>query len=267
MHELLTIVMDSSWLTSGTPVNRRYNSYISWHDGAIKWKHFPHNWPFVREIHRSPVNSPHKRPMTRSFDVFFDLNKRLSKQSWGWWFETLARPLWRHCNDVTITEPINFHILICTHTLDMETLSALPFHCERNPSVTGHIPTIHLRIEGASNERWYASFHQPPESLYKVCLVQQQKSSLHCITSPSWGESISDRSCSCLWAIYWDQVLSGEWSCSWSSADRRCSNYIWVINNFIAYLSASYIRDLTVIFTSEFTKCATKYSAISKSSK
>ena len=27
------------------------------------------------------------------------LNKRLSKQSCGWWFETLSRPLWRHCND------------------------------------------------------------------------------------------------------------------------------------------------------------------------
>ena len=38
--------------------------------------------------------------MTRSFDVFYDLhlNKRLSKQSWGWWFETPLRPLWRHCN-------------------------------------------------------------------------------------------------------------------------------------------------------------------------
>ena len=30
------------------------------HDNAIKWKHFPRNWPFVREIHRSPVDSPHK---------------------------------------------------------------------------------------------------------------------------------------------------------------------------------------------------------------
>ena len=29
-------------------------------DDAIKWKHFPRNWPFVRGIHRSPVNSPHK---------------------------------------------------------------------------------------------------------------------------------------------------------------------------------------------------------------
>ena len=52
--------------------------------------------------------------------------------------------------------------------------------------------------------------------------------------------------CSCLCAIYWSQVLSGEWKCIWSSADRRCSNYIWVINNLIAYKRASYIRDLTV---------------------
>ena len=35
-----------------------------------------------------------------SFDIFFDLrlNKRLSKQSWGWWFETLSYSLRRHCN-------------------------------------------------------------------------------------------------------------------------------------------------------------------------
>ena len=30
------------------------------HDDVIKWKHLPRNWSFVREIHRSPVNSPHK---------------------------------------------------------------------------------------------------------------------------------------------------------------------------------------------------------------
>ena len=32
----------------------------AYHDDVIKWKHFPHYWPFVRGIHRSPVNSPHK---------------------------------------------------------------------------------------------------------------------------------------------------------------------------------------------------------------
>ena len=43
---------------------------------------------------------PSQRPVTGSFDVFFDLrvNKRLSKQSWGWWFETPPCSLWRHCN-------------------------------------------------------------------------------------------------------------------------------------------------------------------------
>ena len=30
------------------------------HDDVIKWKRFPRYWPFVRGIHRSPVNSPHK---------------------------------------------------------------------------------------------------------------------------------------------------------------------------------------------------------------
>ena len=52
--------------------------------------------------------------------------------------------------------------------------------------------------------------------------------------------------CGWLCAIYWSQVLSGEWRCNWNSADRRCSNCIWVINNSIAYKSAAYIRDLTV---------------------
>ena len=47
--------------------------------------------------------------MTRSFDVFFDLrlNKRLSTQSCGWWFETLSCPWWRHCNGVSNGEIIS----------------------------------------------------------------------------------------------------------------------------------------------------------------
>ena len=47
-----------------------------------------------------PGEVPAQRPVTRNFDVFFylRLNKRLSKQSCGWWFETLSRPLRRHCN-------------------------------------------------------------------------------------------------------------------------------------------------------------------------
>ena len=60
------------------------------------------NSPVTGEFHT-------QRPVTRSFDVLFDLhlNEWLSKQSRDdWWFETPPRPLWRHCND------IYFHISI-----------------------------------------------------------------------------------------------------------------------------------------------------------
>ena len=45
---------------------------------------------------------PAQRPVTRRFDVFSDLrlNKQLSKQSWGWWFQTPSCPLLRHCNGI-----------------------------------------------------------------------------------------------------------------------------------------------------------------------
>ena len=88
------------------------------HDDVIKWKHFPRNWPFVRA-----VNS--QRSVTRSFDIFFDLrlNKRLSEQSWGWWFETLSCPLWRHRNDCTsLINQLMYHLGI---------LSSVPYSANR----------------------------------------------------------------------------------------------------------------------------------------
>ena len=73
------------------------------HDDVIKWKHFPRYWSFVRGIHRSPVNSPHIGQWRGALmlSLICALNKRLSKQSWGWWFETPSRSLWRHCSDIT----------------------------------------------------------------------------------------------------------------------------------------------------------------------
>ena len=58
-----------------------------------------------------------QRPVTRSFDVFFDLrlNKRLSKQWWGWWFET---SLWGHCNEkLKIVSYIWEMIMTVDHTI------------------------------------------------------------------------------------------------------------------------------------------------------
>ena len=52
-----------------------------------------------------PGEFPTRSPVMRSFYVFFDLhlNKRLSKQSWGWSLKTISCPLWHHRN-VILTE-------------------------------------------------------------------------------------------------------------------------------------------------------------------
>ena len=68
------------------------------------WRHQMETFSALLAIcaRNSPVSGefPTQRPVTRGFDVFFDLrpNKRLSKQSWGWWSETLSSSLWRHRN-------------------------------------------------------------------------------------------------------------------------------------------------------------------------
>ena len=56
-----------------------------------------------------PGEFPAQKPVTRSFGVFFDLhlNKPLSKQPRGWWFETRLRSLWRHFNK----NPHNRHLI------------------------------------------------------------------------------------------------------------------------------------------------------------
>ena len=52
---------------------------INCHEDIIKWKYFPRYWPFVRGIHRSPVNSPHKGQWRRAL-LFSLICARIS----GW---------------------------------------------------------------------------------------------------------------------------------------------------------------------------------------
>ena len=69
-------------------------------DDVIKWKHFRVTGHLCGEFTGHRWFPRTKASDAELFDVFFDLhpNKRLSKQSWGWWFETPSCPLWRHCN-------------------------------------------------------------------------------------------------------------------------------------------------------------------------
>ena len=107
LHRLLSsLEMRMSYTYTSCAIGRRLLVFLMiWaHDDVIKWKHFPLYWPFV------PGEFPTRRPVTRSFDVFFDLhpNKLLSKQWWGWSFETPSYPLWRHRNETFLV-----HDLFC----------------------------------------------------------------------------------------------------------------------------------------------------------
>ena len=92
-----------------------------------------------------PGEFPAQRPVTRSFDVFFDLrlNKRLSKQPWGWWLDSLSCPLWRHRNalgkfprnQLCITLYIKCYVCIhsesrCVHNLILNGVCAPIAYCD-----------------------------------------------------------------------------------------------------------------------------------------
>ena len=106
---VLEVLTTSSSISDENSSKRHFHliaNFIS-HDDIMKWKQFPRYWPFVWGIHRSSVNSPHKGQWRWAL-MFSLMNKRLSKQSWGWWFETPSHPLWHHFN--------GFHTALPAHT-------------------------------------------------------------------------------------------------------------------------------------------------------
>ena len=147
---------------------------------------------FMWGIHRGPVNSPHKWPVTRKMFPFDDVIMKFRKR-----FCAIASS----CNN---------------SQNDGWRARVLFFLGWRNRHVWKVYSVIRMYYRKTSN----------------ISRIKSQNLNVSCIP------------CSCLRSIHWSQVLSWEWRCSWSSADRRCSNYIWVINNFIAYWGAIYIRGL-----------------------
>ena len=77
---------------------------VSWFFVMEWWRHQMEIFSALLALSagNSPVTGefPSQRPATRSFDVCLICAwiKPLSKQSWGWWFETPSGSLWRHCN-------------------------------------------------------------------------------------------------------------------------------------------------------------------------
>ena len=112
--------MYESYISCKTKTNELVGNY-TW------WRHQMEPFSALPAIYagNSPVTGefPTQRPVTRIFDAFFGLrlNKRLRKQSWGWWFETPSRQLWRHCN------AISFSFFGCLHEEDSLTKNTTIF--------------------------------------------------------------------------------------------------------------------------------------------
>ena len=125
------------------------------------WRHRMDTLPALLAIctGNSPATGeiPTQRPVTLSFDVFFDLrlNKQLSKQSWGWCSETPSYSLWRHCNDIAFIMAVMLGTSITVTTpfhhpgLDVECIAM-----NRRHSISlKHVPMWYRRRD--VNVLWY----------------------------------------------------------------------------------------------------------------
>ena len=123
---VLCVINCHMCLTDGSSDNNRHSHVTLWpkwyliyarfvfcldldlpHDDVIKWKHFPCYWPFVRRIHRSPVNSPHKGQWRGAF--MFSL---ICVWINGWVNRCEAGDLWRHRANYDVTVMTLTHITI-----------------------------------------------------------------------------------------------------------------------------------------------------------
>ena len=115
-----------------------------------------------------PGEFPPQRQVTRSFDVFFDLrlNKRLSKQPWGWWFETTSWSLWRQCNVLqTCTNFIfeRYHLNIYKYIWQGLTIAQKIYLPIRGPTIPSH--------KSHNAPASYPTMHQFV-SVTKLCIVR-----------------------------------------------------------------------------------------------
>ena len=169
------------------------------------WRHrmgaFSALLAFVRGIHRSPVQSPHKSQWRgASFDVFnLCLNKQMSKQSIRRWIETPSRSLWRHSNIY-----LQFDIIKCDFIFAVFVMSTFAVIREDKLWIDGDIAQTGTNQVGISvfwkinnviqrdstlqwrhNGRDSVSNHQPHDCLHnRLSRCRSKKTSKFCVTGP-----------------------------------------------------------------------------------
>ena len=114
---------------------------------------------------------PAQRPVTRNIDISFDLrlNKRLSKQSWGWWFEVRWRSWWRHCNVVISFHPLQHRIWAAPDKMDQARYAL----------------RVGTDIANFFEQEFHMTFHLPKLGGFYVVLPVPSTYSIHSCTKPS----------------------------------------------------------------------------------
>ena len=210
-----------------------------------------------------PGEFPAQRPVTRSFDVFFDLhpNKRLSKQSWGWWSETPSSSLWRHRNDIMILyralqwqgrsinglrthnrHPISHHhgrALVCLLWVFWRKLIALKRH--RTVYFFGYIlglqlAFIFLALLWRHNGRDRVSNHQPHDCLLNRSSADQRK---HRSSTPlafvrrinRWPVNSTHK-----WPVTWNffHLMTSSWTITVWKDHMKFTHIFWFLSKFSA---------------------------------
>ena len=100
---------------------------VAVHDNIAKWKHLPHYWPFVRGIHCSPVDYPHKGQWCGA--LMFSL---ICTWTNSWTNNRDSSDLRRHHVHYDVTANINTSLPV------METFCELLPLCQGNPPDTGY---------------------------------------------------------------------------------------------------------------------------------
>ena len=193
---------------------------------AIWWHHQMETFSALLALcaGNSPVPDefPAQRPVTWSFDVFFDLclNKRSSKQSWGWWFQTPSCSLWCHCNDQEAitwakagllwgTPKGNFHLKLNANIFLQEnwfeymvTAKCQPFHClYRVPSLSTLVQIMVCHLIRATLSSWTSVgilFIGPSGTIFSENLIKMKwfsfkkmKFNIYCLENDSHFVSAS----------------------------------------------------------------------------
>ena len=143
------------------------------HDDVIKWKHFPCYWPFVRGIHRSPVNSPVNSPHKGQWrgDLMFSLicvwtNDWVNNRGAG----DLRR--YRSHYDVTVMNPQRVDITTkqnTTHCISCELHNKFPLAYQNDPFIViDFVIKIHAWSRDTSIQQSDVTFQSDKQDTYQV---------------------------------------------------------------------------------------------------